>query len=101
MKKCDCETCKLSRRIQAARAAKDVPALVACMTEVWGRMEAAEADLAREKQETEFELCHHCLGVSGVYYSLCDDCMTKFNRLEQSGQAGQGAEKDAESANKV
>ena len=47
MKKCECETCKLSRRIEAARAAKDVPALVACMTEVWGRMEAAETDLAR------------------------------------------------------
>ena len=26
--------------------------------------------------------CHKCGSISGVYYDLCDDCMTKLNVLE-------------------
>ena len=27
--------------------------------------------------------CHKCKSISGVYYDLCDDCMTRFNKLEK------------------
>lgn len=27
--------------------------------------------------------CNKCGSISGVYYEICDDCMTKFNILEK------------------
>jgi hypothetical protein len=28
-------------------------------------------------------LCHQCGSVSGVYLQICDNCMTKFNRIAE------------------
>lgn len=37
----------------------------------------------------EDEQCASCDSISGVYYSLCDNCMTQFNRLRaQTAPAG-------------
>lgn len=30
--------------------------------------------------------CNACNSISGVYYALCDDCMTKLNQLQADHQ---------------
>lgn len=37
-----------------------------------------------EASDSSHDMCHKCGSISGVYYNLCDDCMTRFNRLEAS-----------------
>lgn len=29
------------------------------------------------------EQCHKCQSLSGVYLQICDDCMTRFNKLDE------------------
>ena len=29
-------------------------------------------------------LCHKCGSVSGVYLQICDDCITRFNRIDSN-----------------
>ena len=28
------------------------------------------------------DVCHKCGSISGVYLQVCDDCMTRFNKLD-------------------
>ena len=35
-----------------------------------------------EVRESATNSCNKCNSLSGVYYDLCDDCMTRFNQLE-------------------
>ena len=28
------------------------------------------------------DICHKCRSVSGVYFQVCDECMTRFNSLD-------------------
>lgn len=29
-----------------------------------------------------YSVCHKCGSVSGVYLEVCDDCMTRFNKVD-------------------
>lgn len=48
-----------------------------------GKMrEHPDGEWCRFGDVAQADVCHCCGSISGVYLSICDNCMTRLNRLE-------------------
>ena len=43
--------------------------------------DCAVAKIEQMQEDIANAHCHCCGSIDGVYYDLCDDCMTKLNKL--------------------
>jgi hypothetical protein len=46
---------------------------------------AFEAGKAFKTSINKEDVCHKCSSISGVYFNICDDCITTFNILSKNG----------------
>lgn len=52
-----------------------------------------------ESKDEVNECCAKCYSISGCYYTLCDDCLTRFNHLES--ESGRGADTHVEISGEI